>query len=157
MAVIKNKRILKYLLMMVVSLLLVLIFSIGVSVSTNYDRQEADACITISERLSVKGGSDLVPKSLLKGKAYTSVYYGIKDSKNDYVSITNNISRRQTQHGDRLIEITDEPLTRRQARAIEQVLIEDNPQFSNKINSISLKRDWYNDATEWARKWLSEH
>ena len=43
---------------MVVSLLLVLNFSIGVSASTNYDSQEADACITISERLSVKGGSE---------------------------------------------------------------------------------------------------
>ena len=42
---------------MFVSLLLVLNFSIGVSASTNYDRQEADARITISERLSVKGGS----------------------------------------------------------------------------------------------------
>lgn len=108
----------------------------------------------------VKGGNDSVPKSLLKGKANTRVYYGIKDGKKDYVGITNNISRRQAQHGDRfdrLIEITDEPLTRRQARAIEQVLIGDNQQFSNKINSISSKRDWYNDATEWARKWLSEH
>lgn len=38
-AVIKNNRILKYLLMMVVILLLVLNFSIGVSASTNYDRQ----------------------------------------------------------------------------------------------------------------------
>ena len=43
--------------MMVVSLVLVLNFSIGVSASTNYDSQEADACITISQRLSVKGGS----------------------------------------------------------------------------------------------------
>ena len=57
MAVIRNKRILKCLLMMVVSLLLILNFSIGVSASTNYDRQEADTCITIGERLSVKGGS----------------------------------------------------------------------------------------------------
>ena len=40
--------------MRVVSLLLVLNFSIRVSASTNYDRQEADACITISERFSVK-------------------------------------------------------------------------------------------------------
>ena len=55
-AVIKNKRILKCLLMIVVSLFLILNFSIGVSASINYDRQEADACITISERLSVKGG-----------------------------------------------------------------------------------------------------
>ena len=50
----------KCLLMMVVSLLLVLNFSIGVSASSGYDRQEADACITISERLSVKGGSGTV-------------------------------------------------------------------------------------------------
>ena len=57
MAVIKNNRILKYLLMMVISLLLVLGVSIGVSASSSYDRQEADACITISQRLSVKGGS----------------------------------------------------------------------------------------------------
>ncbi len=57
MAVIKNKRILKCLLMIVVSLFLILNFSIGVSASTNYDRQEADACITIGQRVSVKGGS----------------------------------------------------------------------------------------------------
>ena len=49
MTVIKNNRILKCLLIMVVSLLLVLNFSIGVSASTNYDRQEADAYITIHE------------------------------------------------------------------------------------------------------------
>ena len=36
---------------------------------------------------------------------------------------------------DRLVEITEEPLTRRQARAIEQVLIEENPQFSNNGHS----------------------
>lgn len=56
--------------MMVVSLLLVLNFSIGVSASTNYDSQEADACITISERLSVKGGS----KSLLPGEGDIGTY-----------------------------------------------------------------------------------
>ena len=60
MAVIKNNRILKYLLMMVVSLFLILNFSIGVSASSSCDGQEADACITISERLSVKGGSESV-------------------------------------------------------------------------------------------------
>ena len=56
MAVIKNNRILKCLLLIVVSLLLVLNFSIWVSASSGYDRQETDTCITISERLSVKGG-----------------------------------------------------------------------------------------------------
>ena len=57
MAIIKNKKILKCLLMMVVNLLLILNFLIEVSASTNYDRQDVDARITISERLSVKGGS----------------------------------------------------------------------------------------------------
>ena len=54
-AVIKNKRILKCLLTMAVSLFLIINFSIGVSASGGYDRREVDACITISERLSVKG------------------------------------------------------------------------------------------------------
>ncbi len=53
---------------MVVSLLLVLGFSIGVSASSCYDRQEADACITISERLSVKGGSETLKVSNSKMK-----------------------------------------------------------------------------------------
>ena len=44
--------------MIVVSLFLILNFSIGVSASSGYDRQEADACIIISQRLSVKGGSE---------------------------------------------------------------------------------------------------
>jgi len=43
MVVIKNNRILKCLLMIVVSLFLVLGVSIGVSASSGYDRQEADA------------------------------------------------------------------------------------------------------------------
>lgn len=43
--------------MMVISLLLVLNFSIGASAGTNYDRQEVDACITVSQRVFVKGGS----------------------------------------------------------------------------------------------------
>ena len=67
--VIKNKGILKYLLMMVVSLFLKLNFSIGVSASTNYDRQEADVCITISERLSVKGGSNSIRDLMLQSES----------------------------------------------------------------------------------------
>ena len=54
MAVIQNRRIIEYLLIIVVSLILVLEVSIGASASTNYDSQEADARITISERLFVK-------------------------------------------------------------------------------------------------------
>ena len=63
-------------------------------------------------------------------------------------------------HGKRfdyLREITRKPLTRREARAIEQVLIERNPQFSNKINSISPKREWYADAKAWGEIWVKRH
>ena len=56
--------------MMVVSLLLVLGVSIGVSASSGYDRQEADACITISQRLSVKGGSGTGEKFLPTEKTH---------------------------------------------------------------------------------------
>ena len=131
----------------------------GASVMPQSVAKNRNIMVYVSKNVG-KGGSDVIPESLLQGEADTRVYYGIKDGKKDYVGITNDIARRQAQHGDRfdrLIEITDEPLTRRQARAIEQVLIEDNPQFSNKINSISSKRDWYDDATDWARKWLNEH
>ncbi|MCR4566704.1 MAG: HNH/ENDO VII family nuclease [Pseudobutyrivibrio sp.] len=56
--------------MMVVSLLLVLNFSIGVSASTNYDRQEADTCITISQRLSVKTSYGKSSPNLTKPKGW---------------------------------------------------------------------------------------
>ena len=55
--------------MMVVSLLLVLNFSIDVSASSGYYRQEADACISISHRLSVKGGSKSISY-----KDYDNIY-----------------------------------------------------------------------------------
>ena len=86
MAVIHNNRILKYLLMMVVSLLLVLNFSIGVSASSGYDRQEADACITISERLSVKGGSGYVNIDTGTANAFISQDSPIRHQLKNYVS-----------------------------------------------------------------------
>lgn len=104
-------------------------------------------------------GTDAVPESLLQGDANTRVYLGVKDKKPNYVGITTDIDRRQRQHGDRfdyLDEITSKPLTRRQARAIEQVMIENNEQFSNKINSIKNTREWYDDAKKWGEAWLRE-
>ena len=104
--------------------------------------------------------SGSVPNSLLQGDPNTRVYLGIIDGEPDYVGIAYDVERRQSQHGDRfdyLREITTEPLTRRQARAIEQAMIKNHPEYSNKINSISTKRDWYNDAVTWGEAWLREH
>ena len=80
MAVINNKRILKCLLMIVVSLFLILNFSIGVSASINYDRQEADARITISERLSVKGGRKTGTYKELREAGYKDAHHIIQDA-----------------------------------------------------------------------------
>ena len=76
----------------------------------------------------------------MQGDPNTRVYLGIIDGEPDYVGIAYDVERRQSQHGDRfdyLREITTEPLTRRQARAIEQAMIKNHPEYSNKINSIS--------------------
>ena len=78
----------------------------------------------------VKSGSGSVPNSLLQGDPNTRVYLGIIDGEPDYVGIAYDVERRQSQHGDRfdyLREITTEPLTRRQARAIEQAMIKNHP------------------------------
>lgn len=77
MAVVKNRGILKYLLLMVVSLLLVLDFSIGVSASSGYDRQGADTCITIGERLYVKTSYGKSSENVVKtsyGKSRKKTY-----------------------------------------------------------------------------------
>ncbi len=97
------------------------------------------------------------PSSLLKGPSNTHVYVGVRNGKINYVGISKNPAKRAAQHGnrfDRLDVLTHKPLTRRQARAIEQALINRNPHFSNKINSISPKRSWYKEAVEWGEAWL---
>lgn len=98
--------------------------------------------------------------TLSQGAKNTHVYFGIKNGEKTYVGITSNVARREIQHGarfDKLAPITEAPLTRREARAIEQVLIEKNPQFSNKINSIAKSRDWYDEAIEWGNEWVKQN
>ena len=110
-------------------------------------------------REAKEAGKAVLPQALNGGTANTSVYFGVKDGKNIYVGISNNVSRRETQHGDRfdeLREITTSQVTRGEARAIEQALIVENPGFTNKINSISPKHAYYDDAVSWGQAWLQE-
>lgn len=72
--------------MMAVSLLLVLNFSIGVSASCVYDRQEVDAYITISQRLSVKGGSKSVDDFITKN-VHPSFQKNVKEAFGSDVSV----------------------------------------------------------------------
>lgn len=86
------------------------------------------------------------------------MYFGIKNKKPVYVGITNNIPIRFYQHNYRweklygedvirfndLVQINPEPLTKNQARGVEQVIIErnrnneDGKKLQNKLNSISV-------------------
>ncbi|WP_158544790.1 polymorphic toxin-type HINT domain-containing protein [Blastococcus sp. TF02-9] len=106
-----------------------------------------DRRILVHNKCWINGGSR---------KADTHVYQGFRNGKDVYAGITRNLERRQAQHGDRfdIAAVTTEPVTRRQARAIEQALIRSNPQYLNKINSISSRRRHYTEALAWGMSWL---
>ena len=72
-----------------------------------------------------------LPQALSGDPADTYVYYGKKGGKPVYVGITNDLKRRQMEHGTRfrLEPITKTPLIRGEARAVEQALI-NNPDAS---------------------------
>lgn len=106
-------------------------------------------------KVTLKTTAEL-PNALRGGEATTDVYLGVRDGKEVYVGITNNLQRRQAQHADRfdLAGITGSPLTRGEARAVEQALIVRNPGFDNVRNSISPRHAWYGDAVAWGEAWL---
>ena len=80
-----------------------------------------------------------------------------------YVGITNNLKARERSHQrswrklSSLRPITANPLTRRQARSVEQAIIIHNPHFTNKINSISPRRRLYNGHVRWGERWLDDN
>lgn len=90
-------------------------------------------------------------------EATHDVYLGWKAGMPVYVGISKDIASRTCQHGDRFdafTKLTTSPVTKDQARALEQVILELNPQYQNVNNSISPTRNWYTPATDWAKKVL---
>jgi hypothetical protein len=81
---------------------------------------------------------------------------GIRDGNLVLTCITNNLARRQAQHGDRFVlqQVTSDSLMRGQARAIEQALIVRNPCFENAINSISPRHSYDPQTVDWGEAWL---
>lgn len=111
--------------------------------------------LSCSKKISFK---DWIKKKSKKGND-THVYIGYKNGKPVYVGIAKNVEARAAQHGDRfdeLIPLTKKPLNRGEARAIEQAIIDNNSHFTNKINSISPKRDLYQDAKTHGEKWMED-
>lgn len=109
--------------------------------------------------VAAKAADDLLPafpKALAGGPANVHVYHGVRDGKNVYVGLTNDLARRQAQHADRFVleQITDRAVTRGQARAIEEALILRNPGFENVRHSISPKHAYYRQAVDWGNAWL---
>ena len=101
---------------------------------------------------------------LNKGSSDNSVYYGIDANTGDavYTGITKqNLESRLYQHnrqGKNFEELSKQysDLTRNQARAVEQYLIENgHANQLNKINSISPKNKMYDEAMKWAEKYLN--
>lgn len=52
------------------------------------------------------------------------------------------------------LRLRQNQVTRGEARTIEQALIVENPGFTNKINNISPKHAYYDDAVSWGQAWL---
>ena len=112
----------------------------------------------------IKHSDDFIDFSswLHKGDLNNKVYFGIIDGERKYTGITKqSLNVRLNQHLNKgkgfsnLIQVEDN-LTRNQARAIEQYFIENGPNDLNKINSISPKNKYYNDAMAWAKQYLGE-
>lgn len=96
------------------------------------------------------------PKALEGGPANVDVYLGVRDGKSVYAGISNNIDRRALQHGDRfdqLRQVTTTPVTRGQARSIEQALISRNPD-SRTRSTASARNEPYQQAVDWGNAWL---
>jgi RHS repeat-associated protein len=119
----------------------------------------SDEATALAKGANKAAGADFA-KWLNKGPADVSVYKGFNSAGDDvYAGITNSVVRRQREWGD-AFEIVEQSggLTRNQAKAIEQVLLEQNPSYLNKINSISPTRNPnYQPAVDWAKEYMRRH
>lgn len=81
-----------------------------------------------------------------------------------YAGITNDMGRRQSEHGSRFVldQLTPEAgLTRGQARAVEEALLtraggtaSEGGVFQNVRHSISPRHSYHQDAVDWGEHWL---
>jgi RHS repeat-associated protein len=88
------------------------------------------------------------------------VYFGLRNGQRAYIGISGNIAQRQKQWSGTytLEKATSCKVTKDQARAIEQVVYEQTKGiFDNKIGSIAKDRDWYPEAVEWGKMWLTQN
>jgi len=110
--------------------------------------------------LAARGAATVeLPAALQGGSASVDVYLGVRGGNAVYAGITNDIVRRQGQHGARFVlqKITGAQVARGEARAIEEALIVRNPHFENIRHSISPRHPYYQQAVNWGESWLKSH
>jgi RHS repeat-associated protein len=101
-----------------------------------------------------------LPEALTLGKnaeVGVDVYLGMRGGTPVYCGITCNPAQRSAQHGSRfeaLQIVTPAPVTRGEARAIEQAIIQQSPGFENIRNAINPNHPWYQQAVDWGNAWL---
>ncbi len=87
------------------------------------------------------------------------VYLGVRDFKPVYAVISRNVETRAARHGsgfNQLDRLTPAPVTRGEARAIEEALIARNPGFEIIRHSVSPAHSYDDDALEWGDAWLRQ-
>lgn len=128
-----------------------------------------DTCILDFASNSITKKLSKRVKKLVKGPGNTHVYLGF--SKRDptqivYVGITGDIGVRSKQHKGRsfnITKITPFKLPRKLARGIEQALIlqygleKQGGSLENKINSIGVSRDFYEELVDWGQVWIKNN
>ncbi|NOT01740.1 MAG: hypothetical protein HOP29_14050 [Phycisphaerales bacterium] len=90
---------------------------------------------------------------LNQGPKNVSVYIAKRDGRAVYVGVSGDVSRRMSQHGARFTgqELVASDLTRNQARALEQLIMDKNV-FQNVRNSIDPMSEFFVDAYNWAEE-----
>ncbi|WP_273228340.1 hypothetical protein, partial [Geosporobacter ferrireducens] len=129
---------------------------------TGYYLNEYKESVTLLKGTRHLDISDDALKWLNKGDADNIVYHGIKNGEEVYTGITKQeLAKRLYQHnysGKNLDDLVEQisGLTRNQARAVEQYLIENSTANAlNKINSISPSHKYYDEAMRWAEEFIN--
>ncbi|NOT01736.1 MAG: hypothetical protein HOP29_14030, partial [Phycisphaerales bacterium] len=95
---------------------------------------------------------------LNKGQKNVSVYIGYKGKVATYVGISADVGRRGKQHADRFDKLNTiaSGLTRNQARALEQLIMDKNV-FTNMRNSLDPMSEFFVDAYNWAEQYAGTY
>jgi RHS repeat-associated protein len=135
----------------------------GCSFFDNINWTEVAVQAAIGAATGPAGKGLTLPRELTLGPnagVGVDVYRGMSGGKPIYVGITNSLKRRAAAHGTRfdfLGQVTRSPVTRGEARAIEEALIKRNPGYQNINHSIDPSHPWYDDAVAWGEDWLTKN